>query len=136
MKHIHTFESFLNEKTGDQAAYDKIDKLPTGKIFDDAKNIAGVFDISKHGWSETVEAFERGEKGAKPTTVNIKDIEITQPNVQSNKVKKMIADLAKTPVINAVEFGDGKLVIFDGHHRLMANWATGAKKIKVNLVKA
>jgi uncharacterized protein (DUF1015 family) len=37
-------------------------------------------------------------------------------------------------LINVVEFPDG-LAIYDGHHRLIAAWAMGEKKIKVNLVK-
>jgi hypothetical protein len=126
-------ESFLDESLED--AEDKIDKLPKGKIFDDAKRIESIFKMSSHGWSETVEAFEANSKKGKPTTVNVKDIEITQPNIQSGKVKKLMQNLDKAPMINVVQFPDGKQVIFDGHHRLVSHWALGDKKIKVNLVK-
>jgi len=117
-------------------AVDKIDKLPKGKIFDDSKNIESVFKKSKFTWSEVIEAFESNKDSGKLTNVNIKDIYITQPNIQSNKVKQIINNLEKTSPINVVQFNNGEMVIFDGHHRLMANWALGNAKLKVNLVKS
>jgi hypothetical protein len=117
------------------SVYDKIDKLPQGRIFDDAKRIDSIFKKSSHGWSETVETFEANQKNGKSQLVNVDDIEVTQPNIQSNKVKKLIDNLDKAPEINVVEFPDGAKVIFDGHHRLVAHWAKGDKTIKVNLVK-
>jgi hypothetical protein len=39
------------------------------------------------------------------------------------------------PIINVVQFNDGEMAIYDGHHRLVANWALGNQNIKVNLVK-
>jgi hypothetical protein len=47
----------------------------------------------------------------------------------------MMTDLNELPIINVIEFPDGEKVIYDGHHRLVANWALGNPKIKVNLVK-
>jgi hypothetical protein len=47
----------------------------------------------------------------------------------------MLPDIDKTPRINVVQFTDGEMAIYDGHHRLIANWALGNTKIKVNLVK-
>jgi uncharacterized ParB-like nuclease family protein len=47
----------------------------------------------------------------------------------------MIDDIDKVPPINVVQFKNGEKAIYDGHHRLMANWALGETKIKVNLVK-
>jgi hypothetical protein len=133
MKRIHTFESFLVESSQD--VYGKIDVLPVGKIFSDAKKIDGVFKKSQYTWSEVIEAFEKNKESAKPQFINIKDIKITQPNIQSEKVKKMIDDIDKVPPINVVQFKNGEKAIYDGHHRLMANWALGETKIKVNLVK-
>lgn len=133
MKHLKTFESFLVESSQD--AYGKIDALPTGKIFSDAKKIDGIFKKSGYTWSEVIEAFEKNKESAKPQSINIKDIKITQPNIQSEKVKKMIDDIDKVPPINVVQFKNGEKAIYDGHHRLAANWALGETKIKVNLVK-
>lgn len=103
-------------------------------IFDDSKRIDGIFNITKHSWSDVVNAFEKNEKDAKIKSVNVKDIQITQPNIQSNKVKKMISQDGKLKTINVVQFPDG-LAIYDGHHRLTTAWALGETKIKVNLVK-
>jgi len=114
---------------------EKIDALPKGRMFDDAKNIEGIFNRSKHSWSEVVESFEANRDKVKEHYVDLKDIQITQPNIQGNKVKRLIPDLDKAPTINVVEFPDGEKVIYDGHHRLVANWALGNAKIKVNLVK-
>jgi hypothetical protein len=138
MNLVHTFESFLNEGIANQkleAAIEKIDSLPVGKIFDDAKRIDDIFDITKHSWSDVVNAFEKAQDSAKVQQVNLNDIHITQPNIQANKVKKMMADINKTPTINVVQFKNGEKVIYDGHHRLLANWALGENRIKVNLVK-
>ena len=113
----------------------RIDKLPAGKLFDDAKNIKDVFKMSRHTWNEVIQAFETNQKTATPETVNISDIRITQPNIQSNKVKQIIANINATTPINAVQFVDGEMAIYDGHHRLVANWALGKQTINVNLVK-
>jgi|LauGreSBDMM110SN_4_FD.fasta_scaffold197770_2 hypothetical protein len=137
MKHIHTYEDFLNESILSsklEQAYSKIDSLPKGAIFDDSKRIDGIFDITKHSWSDVANAFEKNEKDAKIKSVNVKDIQITQRNIQSNKVKKMISQDGKLKTINVVQFPDG-LAIYDGHHRLTTAWALGETKIKVNLVK-
>ena len=115
--------------------YDRIDKLPNGKLFADAKNIKDIFKMSHHTWSEVIEAFEKNQDIAQPNIVNISDIQITQPNIQSNKVKQIIANINKTPHINAVQFPDGEIAIYDGHHRLVANWVLGKQTIDVNLVK-
>lgn len=133
MKFVRLFEQFINESKV-EVANQKIDDLPKGATFEDAKKIDGVFDKSKHTWSEVIEAFESNQKDAKVKSVNVKDIQITQPNIQANKVKRMIAEPGKLPIINAVQFSDG-ISIYDGHHRLMTAWALGETKIKVNLVK-
>jgi hypothetical protein len=133
MKFVRLFEQFINESKV-ELANQKIDDLPKGATFEDAKKIDGVFDKSKHTWSEVIEAFESNQKDAKVKSVNVKDIQITQPNIQANKVKRMIAEPGKLPIINVVQFSDG-ISIYDGHHRLMTAWALGETKIKVNLVK-
>jgi hypothetical protein len=115
-------------------AYAQIDNLPKGKVFDDAKNIQGVFNISQYSWSEVIENFEKNKEQSIQQSINISDISITQPNIQSNKAKQIITNIDKTPVINVVQFPNGEKVIYDGHHRLIANWALGKKSIIVNLV--
>ena len=125
----------LKEIKNLEAINKKIDNLPQGTLFDDAKNIEGIFPKSKHTWSETIEAFEAAADTAIPTAINLKDIYITQPNIQSNKVKKLLTNIEQAPAVNAVEFPDGEIVIYDGHHRLVANWALDDNQMKVNLVK-
>jgi hypothetical protein len=134
MKRVKLFEQFISEAVDKQAAMELIDSLPKGSMFDDAKKIDGVFDRSKHTWSEVIEAFEKNQSDAKVKSVNVKDVKITQPNIQSNKIKGMLDKVDKLPLINMVQFPDG-LVIYDGHHRLLTAWALGETKIKVNLVK-
>ena len=123
----------VSESRDIETAYNRIDNLPKGSTFEDAKRIDSIFKKSKHTWSETIEAFEKNQKDAEIKLVNIKDIRITQPNVQSNKVKAMIDNVDKLPTLNAVQFSD-ELVIYDGHHRVLAAWALNEPKIKVNLV--
>jgi len=135
MKHVKLFEQFVNEAKRDvDSAMELIDSLPKGATFDDAKRIDGVFDRSKHTWSEVIEAFEKRQHEAKVKSVNVKDVKITQPNIQSSKIKGMLNKVDKLPLINMVQFPDG-LVIYDGHHRLLTAWALGETKIKANLVK-
>ena len=123
----------VSESRDIETAHNRIDNLPKGSTFEDAKRIDSIFKKSKHTWSETIEAFEKNEKDAELKLVNIKDIRITQPNVQSNKVKALIDNVDKLPTIFAVQFSD-ELVIYDGHHRVLAAWALNEPKIKVNLV--
>jgi hypothetical protein len=118
-----------------ELAYTRVDKLPAGKLFDDAKNIEGVFKKSKYDWNEVIVTYEQHEDEHHIKFVNISDIHITQPNIQANKVKEIISNINKTPRINVVQFGDGEMAIYDGHHRLIANWALGNTQIKVNLVR-
>ena len=131
MKHIKLFEGFINESKLDKAM-DKLQALPEGKMFSDAKNIESVFKKSKHTWSEVIETFEKHESDSVESTIPIKDIRITQPNIQINKVEKML-NAKDLPLINVVKFKDD-YAIYDGHHRLMVAWVLGESKIKVNLV--
>lgn len=120
--------------TGIEKAYNQIDNLPKGKLFDDAKNIEDIFKMSQHSWSEVIENFEKNKERSILKPIEISDTSITQPNIQSNKVKQIITNIDQTPTINAVQFPDGEKVIYDGHNRLVANWALGNKNIMVNLV--
>lgn len=113
----------------------RIYNLPKGKLFDDAKNIETVFKKSKRTWSEVIENAEKHKDNSIRTRVDIKSINITQPNVQIHKIKNIIGNINHTPIINVVEFPDGERVIYDGHHRLMANWAIGNLQIDVNLIR-
>jgi hypothetical protein len=116
-------------------AYQKIDRLPAGKLFDDAKNIESIFNKSQHSWNDVIVAYERHEEKHHIVYVDISDIHITQPNIQANKVKQLLDNIDKLPRINVVQFSNGEKAIYDGHHRLVANWALGNSKIKVNLVQ-
>jgi hypothetical protein len=134
MRHVKLFEDFVGESKID-SAYERIDSLPKGSTFEDAKKIDGIFTKSKYTWSEVIETFEKNQKDAKIKSVNLKDIKITQPNIQSNKVKKMIQDFDRLEPINVVQFPN-ELAIYDGHHRLLTAWSLGETKLKVNLIKA
>lgn len=133
MNLLPKFNEFIVESTQNKA-HQLIDALPKGSTFEDAKRIDSVFKRSTRSWSEAIETYERLQRSAKPEMVNLKDIRITQPNIQSGKVKRMI-DEKDLPIINAVQFPD-ETVIFDGHHRLMAAWSIGLKKVKMNVVRA
>ncbi len=126
----------LKEETlNTDIAKQKIDQLPQGRLFDDAKNIESIFKKSQHNWSNVIELFEKNKDKSTLQYVNIKDIYITQPNIQANKVKNMLDKLGKAGNINVVEFKNGEKVIYDGHHRLVANWALENSKIKANVVQ-
>ena len=116
-------------------AYQKINELPAGKLFDDAKNIESIFKLSKHSWNDVIVTYEKHEEQHHIKYINISDIYITQPNIQANKAKSLVDNIEKLPRINAVQFEDGETAIYDGHHRLIANWAVGNTQIEVNLVR-
>jgi hypothetical protein len=128
-------KDIIREIIQEESINKKIDELPQGKIFDDAKNIEGIFKKSSYSWSEVIELFEKNKHKGKPEIVDIKDIHITQPNIQANKVKNILDKVNNLSPINIVEFEDGEKIIYDGHHRLVANWALDNNIIKVNLVK-
>lgn len=134
MKHIQLFEQFLNESQKGEAALQRVEELPKGSIFDDAKRIDGVFKMNKRPWHEIVQTWEQYQDAAQTKTINPKDIQITQPNIQLNKVKEMIFRDGKVKTINVIEFPEGP-VIYDGHHRLTKAWALGETKLKVNYLK-
>jgi hypothetical protein len=123
------------ENISNQSAIQKIDQLPQGKLFNDAKNIEGVFKKSSHSWSKVIELFEKNKNKSKLEVIDTKDIHITQPNIQANKVKNMLDKVNNLPPINVIEFEDGEKVIYDAHHRLIANWALNNNRVEVNLVK-
>lgn len=118
----------------ESSAEQKLHALPKGQIFNDAKSIKNTFNVSSHTWSETVEAYEKHIKSAKHVSIPLKSIKITQPNIQLNKVLDIMANINDTPIIGAVKFPDNTISIFDGHHRLVANWALNNSSIQVNLV--
>lgn len=133
MKHVKPFEQFISESNVDSASA-RIDGLPKGSMFEDSKKIDNIFAKSKYSWSEVIENFERNQTNTKTKTISIRDIKITQPNIQSNKVKAMLLNFNKLEPINVVQFHN-EFAIYDGHHRLITAWALGETKIKVNLVK-
>lgn len=115
-------------------ALERIDNLPKGKIFEDAKLIDGIFNKSTKSWHEVIESYESILDEPKETFINLRDIRITQPNIQANKAKAMVENIENvTEIINVVLFKNKEYAIYDGHHRLTAHWAMGDKKIKVNL---
>lgn len=134
MKWVKLFEEFLNESQAQEAAIKKVDNLPKGSIFDDAKRIDSIFKTTNRSWSEVVHDWEQGEKQAKPKTINPKDIQITQRNIQSSKVQEMILRKGPLKTIHVIEYPEGP-VIYDGHHRLTAAWALGETRLKVNYIK-
>jgi CRISPR/Cas system CSM-associated protein Csm4 (group 5 of RAMP superfamily) len=134
MKPIRLFEEFINESQKQEAALQKVEALPKGSIFDDAKRIDSIFKINNRSWSEVVQAWEENEKSAKSKTINPKDVQITQRNIQLSKVEEMIRRKGPLKTINVIEFPEG-MVIYDGHHRLLTAWALEETKLRVNYVK-
>ncbi len=113
------WKDLKEENTSHQSAMEKINALPRGKIFYDAKNIESIFKMSLRSWSEVIETFEKNKDKGKHEIINIKDIHITQPNIQSDNIEEMLDKIDELPIINVVEFEDGEKVIYDGHHRLL-----------------
>lgn len=128
---MKTFKEFISE-----SAQGKLDSLPKGKIFDDAVNITGIFKKTNKSHNEVLVDYESGEDDGEVVTTEVKisDIQITQPNVTKNKVLRFLNDVNKLPPIPAVKYGR-HIVIFDGHHRLIANWLAGRKTVKVSMVE-
>ena len=133
MKHIENYRVW--ESRSSRLADVRVDSLPSGRIFDDAKRVDQVFSISKRSWSETAQAFELGRDQAEPVELDLDSLRITQPNIRSSRVKWLISQVESLEPIPIVEFSDGERVVFDGHHRLVANWALGRRTIAAYLVK-
>ena len=86
MKHIKPFEAFVNESNADSAS-EKIESLPKGSTFDDAKRIDGIFSKSKHTWSEVIEAFEKMANLATKAGVEGHPIRIRTPLIRMTKAQ-------------------------------------------------
>ena len=133
MKHIENYRVW--ESRSSRLADARVDSLPSGRIFDDAKRVDQVFSIGTRSWSETAQAFELGRDQAEPVELDLDSLRITQPNIRSSRVKWLISQVESLDPIPVVEFSDGERVVFDGHHRLIANWALGRRTIAAYLVK-
>jgi hypothetical protein len=133
MKHIESYRVW--ESRGSRLADTQVDDLPSSRIFDDAKRIDQVFGMSKRSWSETAQAFELGRDRAELLELDLDTLQITQPSIRSSRVKWFIDQVDSLDPIPVVEFSDGERVVFDGHHRLVANWALGRRTIPAYLVK-
>lgn len=132
---VDLFENKNDSLRSKEEAEKILDDLPKGTIFDDAKRIETIFKKSNHSWSEVRETLDKNKDSGKITEIDLDKIEITQPNIQSNKVKKMLSNTKELPLIDVVQFKDGTYAIPDGHHRLTTGYLLGEKKIKVNLIK-
>ena len=124
-----------NDQNKLQNATNKLNSLPNGKIFDDAKSIVGIFDKSERSWSEVIEAYEKNQQNAIQQVVDVRNIHITQPNIQSGKVIDIMKNIENVPIVNVVQFENGEMAIYDGHHRVTANYLLGDYKLLVNIVK-
>lgn len=129
-----TIKEIILRENKIENAINKLNDLPKGQIFDDAKNITSIFKKSNYSWSYVIETFEKNISNSKHEKVFIKDIFITQPNIQIKKVIKMLNNIDSLPIINAVKFKNNTIAIYDGHHRLITYWALGMDSIMVNLV--
>ena len=132
---VDLFENKNDSLRSKEEAEKILDDLPKGTIFDDAKRIETIFKKSNHSWSEVRETLDKNKDSGKITEIDLDKIEITQPNIQSNKIKKMLSNTKELPLIDVVQFKDGTYAIPDGHHRLTTGYLLGEKKIKVNLIK-
>jgi hypothetical protein len=116
-------------------AYEKIDELPVFRYSRNLKEINGIFKISRHTYKELRKDLENkliiNEENF--MYLDVMDIHISQLFIDGNKVKGIIDDIDKLPIVNVFEFSDGEKVVYDGHHRLVAHWALGEKRIKVIL---
>lgn len=133
MKHIENYRVW--ESRGSLLASARVDDLPSGRIFDDAKRVDQVFSIGTRAWSEAAQAFELGKDQAELVELDLDSLRITQPSIRSSRVKWLISQVESLDPIPVVEFSDGERVVFDGHHRLVANWALGRRRILAYLVK-
>ena len=114
-------------------AIEQLSKLPQGKIFDDAKNITGIFKQSKLIHNKVLVDFENMRQTSYITEIPLSNIRITQSNIRENKVIDIIKSYNKNITIPGVRYGE-VVVIPDGHHRLTAAFLLGLNKIKVELV--
>ena len=123
-------------------ANEKIDSLPVFQHSRNLKSIFGTFTMSGRAPREFIDGFEEAKaqgklmtRGYKANTyIDVMDIHLTQLFVNEDIIKSMFDKLDKLPPINVVQFTNGEIVAFDGHHRIVANWALGKKKIKVNII--
>ena len=127
---VDLFENKNDSLRSKEEAEKILDDLPKGTIFDDAKRIETIFKKSNHSWSEVRGTLDKNKDAGKITEIDLDKIEITQPNIQSNKVKKMLSNTKELPLIDVVQFADGTYAIPDGHHRLTTGYLLGEKKNK------
>lgn len=123
----------VGSKTVEQAK-NSLSNLPKGAIFSDAKDISTLFTVSTRAHNSVLVDYEEGESAAKVVDVPISAIHVTQRSVREGKLTKFLDTDTSPPPIPGVLYGN-KVVITDGHHRLVSAALRGKKTVAVSLVK-
>ena len=90
-------------------AYKKIGELPVFRHSRDLKEIGDIFKISRHTYKELRKDLEDtliiNEENF--MYVDVMDIYISQLFIEGDKVKGIIDNIDKSPIVNVFEFSDG-----------------------------
>jgi hypothetical protein len=71
-------------------------------------------------------------KGAKPEPIAIADLTMTQKTVNPDQVHYYIGEASPRSVV-VVHMG-GEALLYDGHHRVTAEWAKGEDEVEARIV--
>ena len=130
MKHNKSYEEFLKEN--------QLDKENIFKRKTTIDTYLDMRDFFRSKLGDDYDNIAKQEKlfdKAKTQTINVNDIIPNQDYLSMDQVRRnQTIALNKKPL--GVKFSDGSVVLFDGHHRVAAEIAKGAKEVKMKVLNA
>lgn len=130
MKRIKLYEEFLAEN-----------QLDNENIFKQKQTMDTYLDMRDFFMSKLGDEFDNITKQeklfnkAKTQTISVNQIVPNQDYLRMDQVRKnQTKTQSKKPL--GVKFPDGKVVLFDGHHRIAAEITKGAKEVEMKILNA
>lgn len=130
MKRIKLYEEFLAEN-----------QLDNENIFKQKQTMDTYLDMRDFFMSKLGDEFDNITKQeklfdkAKTQTISVNQIVPNQDYLRMDQVRKnQTKTLTKKPL--GVKFPDGKVVLFDGHHRIAAEITKDAKEVEMKILNA
>lgn len=132
MKHLHTFESFLNEGEDISNIIQNFTKAKTKFFINHKGDEINLREIFTKTSNEPMVVFGVGNRKGKKTSIDLDDLIPTQNNVSKDVLlKKLDDDIKELPTVGV---HNKKKYIIHGHHRLALEKLKGSKQAFVNLI--
>jgi len=132
MKHIHTFESFLNESEDVSKIIQNFNKAKTKFFINHKGDEINLREIFTKTSNEPMVVFGVNNRKGKKTSIDLDDLIPTQNNVSKDVLLKKLDDgIKELPTVGVY---NNKKYIIQGHHQLALEKLKGSKQAVVKLI--